>query len=172
MAAKFDTLRQIREDTIVINWLKHKLQRRSSQQATEVPVNDNMTTTQTSIYQTLGGEQGVRALADAFYDNMEQLPEAAELLAIHPQPMDSIRQRFYEFLSGWLGGPNLFEQKYGHPRLRARHLPFKVDSQMRDQWMLCMTRALDSHVSCPLTRMQLRQSFYQLADHMRNADID
>ncbi len=121
-----------------------------------------------SLYNQLGGEPGVRALADAFYDQMEQLAEAKELLAMHPQPLDSIRQRFFEFLSGWLGGPNLFEQKYGHPQLRKRHLPFRVDSQLRDQWMLCMTRALDLQINNPLTRMQLRQSFSKLADHMRN----
>ncbi|MBW8192788.1 group II truncated hemoglobin [Neiella marina] len=153
-----------------MNWLKHKL--KHGAQTSESGQTKSQVPTQSSIYNTLGGEAGVRRLADAFYDNMEQLPEAAELLAMHPQPMDSIRQRFFEFLSGWFGGPPLFEQKYGHPRLRARHLPFTVDTNMRDQWMLCMTRALDTHVTCPLTRMQLRQSFFQLADHMRNADLD
>ncbi|GAA5218768.1 group II truncated hemoglobin [Corallincola platygyrae] len=119
-------------------------------------------------YQMMGGAEAVRQLSDRFYDIMEQAPEASELLAIHPQPMDSIRERFYEFLSGWLGGPGLFEQKYGHPRLRARHLPFKIDDEMRDQWMFCMNRALDIEIDTPLLREQLRQAFSQLADHMRN----
>ncbi len=141
----------------MINWFKNKTK-------------PEPTPEYSTLYLELGGAQGVRALADAFYDQMETLPEATELLAMHPQPLDSIRQRFFEFLSGWLGGPSLFEQNYGHPQLRARHLPFKIDSNMRDQWMLCMTRALDQHVTSPLTRMQLRQSFYKLASHMRNQD--
>lgn len=143
----------------MINWFKNK------SQPTQQPE-------YSALYSKLGSESGVRALANAFYDEMENRPEAAELLALHPQPLDSIRERFFEFLSGWLGGPGLFEQKYGHPRLRARHLPFKVDIAMRDQWMLCMSRALDKYVECPMTRLQLRKSFYQLADHMRNVDED
>ena len=82
--------------------------------------------------------------------------------------MDSIRQRFFEYLSGWLGGPPLFESQYGHPRLRARHLPYKVTKSMRDQWMFCMDQALDEVVENPLLRKGLRQSFSQLADHMVN----
>ncbi|MCM2678054.1 group II truncated hemoglobin [Echinimonas agarilytica] len=144
-----------------MKWFKSKSQPEPIKEAEPEP---------SSLYKSIGGEDGVRALANAFYDQMEQRNEAKELLAIHPQPMDSIRQRFFEFLSGWLGGPPLFEQKYGHPRLRARHLSFKIDEQMRDQWMLCMVRALDQVVTCPLTKMQLRHSFYQLADHMRNTD--
>ncbi|MFN3711885.1 MAG: group II truncated hemoglobin, partial [Alishewanella aestuarii] len=97
-------------------------------------------------YQLIGGEAAVRALANRFYDIMATAPEAKELYAIHPLPLDGIRQKFFEFLSGWLGGPALFEQKYGHPRLRARHLPFAVNQQLRDQWMFCMEQALDEVV--------------------------
>lgn len=146
----------------MINWFKNK------SDSTELRSEGGQEYSR--LYHQLGGETGIRALSNSFYDEMETLPDAAELLSLHPQPLDSIRQRFFEFLSGWTGGPGLFEQKHGHPRLRARHLPFKVDKAMRDQWMLCMTRALDKEVSCQLTRMQLRQSFYQLADHMRNVD--
>ncbi|TAA41118.1 group II truncated hemoglobin [Corallincola spongiicola] len=125
-------------------------------------------TPEQSPYQLMGGEIAVKRLANRFYDIMETAPEAAELLAIHPMPLDSIRERFFEFLSGWLGGPGLFEEKYGHPRLRARHLPFKIDKQMRDQWMFCMGKALDIEIDTPLLREQLRLSFASLADHMRN----
>ena len=119
-------------------------------------------------FELIGGESGTRKLAERFYDIMQTAPEAKELLALHPQPMDSIRQRFYEYLSGWLGGPGLFEAKYGHPRLRARHLPFRVDTQMRDQWMFCMNKALDEVVENRMLRDGIRQSFYQLATHMIN----
>ncbi len=119
-------------------------------------------------YQLLGGELGVRALANDFYDIMETAPEAADLYAIHPKPLDAIREKFFEFLSGWTSGPPLFEQKYGHPRLRARHLPFKVDCKMSDQWMFCMNQSLDRQVGNIELREQMRASLDQLASHMRN----
>lgn len=120
-------------------------------------------------YQQLGGEPAVRQLANRFYDIMETDSAAQELLAMHPQPLDSVRERFYEFLTGWLGGPPLFEQKYGHPRLRARHLPFRIDQSMRDQWLHCMYQALDEQVSDTLLKQQLKAQFTRLAHHMINA---
>ena len=119
-------------------------------------------------YQLMGGETAVRALANRFYDIMETAPEAKALYAIHPLPLDNIRQKFFEFLSGWLGGPALFEQKYGHPRLRARHLPFTVNEQLRDEWMFCMNKALDEVVEQQVLREGIRQSIGQLATHMIN----
>lgn len=119
-------------------------------------------------YALIGGEATVRRLADRFYDIMETAPEASELYAIHPLPLDAIRQKFFKFLSGWLGGPPLFEQQYGHPRLRARHLPFTVSQQLRDQWMFCMNQALDDVIEHDLVREGIRQSLGQLASHMIN----
>lgn len=119
-------------------------------------------------YQLMGGEPKVKALANRFYDIMESAPEAADLYAIHPLPLDDIRQKFFEFLSGWLGGPALFEQKYGHPRLRARHLPFQVDEKLRNQWMFCMEQALNDVVENKMLRQGIRQSIGQLASHMIN----
>lgn len=101
---------------------------------------------------------------------MESDPRAKELLAMHPQPLDAIRQKFFEFLSGWFGGPALFEEKYGHPRLRARHMPFAIDERMRDQWLLCMYQVLDKHVHDDLLKIQLRAQFTNLAHHMINTD--
>lgn len=109
-------------------------------------------------------------MAERFYDVMESDPRAKDLLAIHPQPMTVIRQKFFEFLSGWFGGPPLFEEKYGHPRLRARHMPFTIDLKLRDQWLLCMYQVLDEQVEDELLKIQLRQRFTQLAHHMINTD--
>lgn len=125
-------------------------------------------TPQVTPYQLIGGEAATLRLANRFYDIMETAPEAAELYAIHPQPMDMIRQKFFEFLSGWLGGPGLFEQKYGHPRLRARHLPFTVSPKLRDQWMFCMDSALNEVVSDAMLRAGLSEALGQLASHMIN----
>lgn len=119
-------------------------------------------------YDMLGGEAGIRRLVDRFYDLMDELPEAWELRKIHPQDLQSSRDKLFMFLSGWMGGPQLYVQEYGHPRLRARHLPFPVDIQMRDQWLMCMDMALDEQVEDELLKMQLKSSFANTADHMRN----
>ena len=137
-------------------------------QPEQKPQEVNHPTPELTPYDLIGREAGTRHLANTFYDIMETAPEAKELLAIHPQPMESIRQRFFEYLSGWLGGPPLFEKQYGHPRLRARHLPYKVTPEMRDQWMFCMNRALDTTVDNKQLREGLRQSLQQLATHMIN----
>ncbi len=112
----------------------------------------------------------MRAIANGFYDVMEHDPRAKELLAMHPQPLDAIREKFFEFLSGWFGGPALFEEKYGHPRLRARHMPFSIDERMRDQWLLCMYQVLDEQVQDDLLKIQLRAQFTNLAHHMINTN--
>lgn len=119
-------------------------------------------------YDMLGGEQGIRQLVNRFYDLMDELPEAWELRKIHQQDLQSARDKLFKFLSGWLGGPGLYEAEYGHPRLRARHMPFPVDTQMRDQWLMCINQALDEQVSDELFKLQLKSSFANVADHMRN----
>ncbi|CAM4269186.1 group II truncated hemoglobin [Pseudoalteromonas byunsanensis] len=121
-------------------------------------------------YEIMGGESGARALADRFYDIMASDPYAKPLYDMHPQPLDRIRQVFFEFLSGWLGGPDLFVEKYGHPRLRQRHMPFPINKDLRDQWMYCMNKALDEQIDNPLLREGLRHSLAQLASHMINQD--
>jgi hemoglobin len=121
-----------------------------------------------SHYNLLGGEAGVQRLVDRFYDLMDEMPEAWELRKIHPQDSQSSRDKLFKFLSGWLGGPGLYEAEYGHPRLRMRHMPFPVDTQMRDQWLMCMDMALDEQVSDELLKTQLKASFAKVADHMRN----
>lgn len=87
---------------------------------------------------------------------------------MHSLPLDSIRLKFFEFLSGWFEGPQLYVEKYGHPMLRARHLPFRIDEQMRDQWLHCMYQTLDEHVSDLDLKHELRQRFTRLAHHMIN----
>jgi hemoglobin len=119
-------------------------------------------------YDLLGGEAAVRALVDRFYDLMESLPEAAAVRALHPQDLSGSREKLFKFLSGWLGGPPLYVQEFGHPMLRARHLPFPIAEAEREAWMRCMTQALEEQVADPLLRSQLIGSFQRTADHMRN----
>lgn len=121
-------------------------------------------------YDLLGGEAGVRALVDRFYDLMDTAPEAADVRRLHAASLKRSREKLFEFMTGWTGGPPLYETKYGHPRLRARHLPFTIGARERDQWLWCMDRALDEREMPSDLRQYLRQRLHQLADHMRNVD--
>jgi hemoglobin len=121
-----------------------------------------------TAYERLGGESGVRELVDRFYDYMDQLQEATTIRALHASNLKGSRQKLFLFLSGWLGGPDLYLEKYGHPMLRRRHLPFSIGNVERDQWLLCMQRALDDMALEPGFRKQLMNAFRQTADHMRN----
>jgi len=123
---------------------------------------------QPTPYQQLGGAERVRELVDRFYDHMDNLPEAAGIRALHARSLRGSRDKLFLFLSGWLGGPDLYVEKYGHPMLRRRHLPFAIGRAERDQWMLCMRRALDDMQLEPGLRNFLEQNFWRTADHMRN----
>jgi len=121
-----------------------------------------------SPYVRLGGEQAVRGLVDRFYDLMDCLPEARQIRDLHPQDLAGSREKLFKFLSGWLGGPPLYVAEYGHPRLRARHLPFPIGEAERDAWLRCMEQALAETPIEELLRNHLLQSLRNTADHMRN----
>ena len=123
---------------------------------------------ETTPYYRIGGEEKVRELANRFYDVMENDTYAAELLSIHPQPLDRIRHVFFLYLSLWLGGPDIYQQEFGHPRLRARHLPFTVSPALKEQWMYCMRKAMMTTVSDVALAQKLFQALDQLAEHMIN----
>lgn len=119
-------------------------------------------------YELLGGEDVLRQLVKRFYEIMDTLPEAQGIRAMHPQNLQTSEDKLFMFLSGWLGGPNLFVEKIGHPKMRARHMPFKIGKSERDQWMICMVNAVeDLKVAEPL-RSDLLHALLNLADHMRN----
>jgi len=119
-------------------------------------------------YDALGGDARVRALVDAFYDHMDADPDAAGIRALHQPDLANARTKLYEFLSGWLGGPPLYMQKYGHPRLRGRHMPFPIGEPERDQWLTCMGRALDDQGVDGALRRFLDERFAHVANFMRN----
>lgn len=124
--------------------------------------------TELTPYQLLGGESVLRRLVDRFYDIMDSDPRARELRAVHGPDLTHSRDKLFMFLSGWLGGPSLYIEKYGHPRLRARHLPFAVDETARDQWMLCMRQAMDEIPMEDALRKHLDEALFNTADFMRN----
>jgi hemoglobin len=119
-------------------------------------------------YELLGGDAALRRLVRRFYELMDTLPEAYGVRKMHPRDLTGSEEKLFMFLSGWLGGPQLFVEKFGHPRLRARHLPFSIGAAERDQWMLCMRGALAEQVADEALRTQLDRKLADLADFMRN----
>ena len=119
-------------------------------------------------YEGLGGADAVRRLVDRFYDLMDELPETHGLRQLHPTDLTGSRQSLFEFLSGWFGGPPLYIEKKGHPRLRMRHMLFAIGPAERDQWMLCMRTALEEQVSDEALHQGVLNAFVQMADHMVN----
>lgn len=125
-------------------------------------------------YQRLGGEIVLRSLVNTFYQYMDKLPQARVIRSLHPDDLTSSDDKLFKFLSGWLGGPSLYEEEYGHPMLRARHLPFKIAQSERDAWMLCMKKALndvflENSVVDSLLFDHLISSLGKVADHMCNS---
>ena len=119
-------------------------------------------------YERLGGDAGVRALVDAFYDRMDLEEAFAGIRRLHPATLDGSRDKLYWYLSGWLGGPQHYVERFGHPRLRARHLPFPIAETERDQWLACMRMAMhDVGLSGELSAA-LMNAFSGTADWMRN----
>jgi hemoglobin len=119
-------------------------------------------------YEMLGGDAKVRELVDRFYDLMELDPAYRVLRQVHGSSLESARDKLHLFLSGWLGGPPLYTDRYGHPMLRARHLPFAIGDVERDQWMACMVQAMEETEVPQDLREPLRQAFQRTADWMRN----
>ncbi len=125
-----------------------------------------------TFFELLGGsERGVevvRNLVEAFYDIMDTDPKAAPIRAMHPADLTSSREKLFMFLTGWTGGPQLYIERYGHPRLRGRHMPFSIDESARDQWMYCMIRAMHQLEIEESLMTKLAEQLYGVADFMRN----
>ncbi len=119
-------------------------------------------------FERLGGEAGVRQLVDRFYDLMDLEPVFAGIRALHPADLDGSRDKLFWFLCGWLGGPPLYTDRFGHPMLRARHLPYAIGIKERDQWMACMMSAMQEQSVEPALAQRLTESFFGTADWMRN----
>jgi hemoglobin len=127
-----------------------------------------MTGFESSLYEMLGGETGLRFLVDRFYDLMDSSPEAEKIRSFHPRSLEQSREKLFMFLSGWSGGPQLYVERFGHPRLRMRHFPFPIGSVERDQWLWCMNKALDESQLDPRVVQYLKARFAEVADAMRN----
>ncbi|MBX6421656.1 MAG: group II truncated hemoglobin [Nevskia sp.] len=123
---------------------------------------------ETTPYEMLGGETGVRRLAEAFYDAMVELPEAADLRALHNEDLSGIKRKLFEYLSGWLGGPMIYFEKYGGVCIRSVHARFPIGAAERDQWLLCMREAMRRVNAPPQVAALLDLPFARMAEAMRN----
>ena len=123
---------------------------------------------QITAYEILGGEAKLKALVDRFYALMDSEPEYAGIRTLHPPSLAGSNEKLYLFLTGWLGGPPIYVEKFGHPMLRARHLPFAIGESELDQWMSCMRRALAETEIDPQLSAALDDALSKTADFMRN----
>jgi hemoglobin len=119
-------------------------------------------------FEAIRGADGIRQLVDRFYDLMDTAPEAVNIRALHATSLKVSREKLTMYLTGWTGGPPIYEERYGHPRLRMRHMPFPIASRERDEWLWCMDRALAEQAMPDDARDFLRGKLHALADHMRN----
>ena len=125
-----------------------------------------------TFFELLGGEgqgiENIRKLVETFYDIMDSDPKAQPIRAMHEADLTSAREKLFMFLTGWTGGPQLYIERYGHPMLRKRHLPFAIDESARDQWMYCMIKAMHRQGFDDALMTKLAEQLYGVADFMRN----
>ncbi|MBY5868033.1 group II truncated hemoglobin [Rhizobium leguminosarum] len=131
-----------------------------------------MTEKVTTLYQAIGGDPVVRSLTHRFYELMDSLPEARNVRAVHPSSLVGSEEKFYEYMTGYLGGPPLYTDKRGHPRLRSRHFVAEIGPVERDEWLLCFRRALDETISSQALRDLIWAPVERLAYHMQNKAPD
>jgi hemoglobin len=129
-----------------------------------------VTSAQRTPYEQIGGDAGVRGLVTRFYDLMDSDPAYAGIRRLHQPDLSQAREKLYLFLSGWLGGPQLYAERFGHPMLRARHLPFQIGVTERDLWLACMSQAMQDTGIEESVRTRLRDAFFKTADWMRNRE--
>jgi hemoglobin len=138
---------------------------------TEKQPESNVSGAPATPFEWIGGEAQVKALVDRFYDLMDLEPGYAELRAAHGSELTNARDRLKMFLCGWLGGPQHYTERFGHPRLRMRHMPFSIGIVERDQWLACMDQAMGEVGVDTVLRERLKTSFFQTADWMRNRGV-
>jgi len=123
-------------------------------------------------YELLGGESGVRRLAEVFYDVMDERPEAATIRAMHGKSLVDIKQKLFEYLSGWMGGPALYYEKKGTVCLTKPHAAYAIGEAERDQWLLCFDIALDRVGASDEVKAMLKVPIFRVADAVRTPECE
>ena len=124
----------------------------------------------TTLYQAIGGGDTIRKLVRRFYELMDTLPEARACRDVHPPSLANAEEKLYEYLTGYLGGPPLYTDKYGHPRLRSRHFIAAIGPEERNGWLVCFQRAMDETIAHPKLREIIWAPIERLAHHMQNRE--
>lgn len=123
---------------------------------------------QQTPYEILGKEEGIRKLAETFYDVMDEDPDFKELRSMHGDSLTAIKEKLFEYLNGWMGGPHLYKEKYGSICLTDPHKPYEIDSILRDQWLNCFDKALEREGASEETRLMIKDPIFRMADFMVN----
>ena len=123
-----------------------------------------------TLYEAIGGDDTVRKLTHRFYELMDTLPEAKNCRALHPRSLEASERKLHEYLTDYLGGPPIYVEKYGHPRLRSRHFGAAIGPVERDEWILCFRRAMEETIEHPKLREIIWAPIERLAFHMQNKD--
>ena len=116
------------------------------------------------------GEDGIRRLTAAFYDIMDELPEAAALRAMHAEDLGPMKEKLAEYLIGWMGGPPLYANKYGTVCMTTPHEPYHIGPEERDMWLLCMDKALEQIGASDELLEMLKVPMFRIADAVRNRE--
>ncbi|MGB8364315.1 MAG: group II truncated hemoglobin [Rhizomicrobium sp.] len=127
-------------------------------------------TIQITMFERIGGARVVDRLVEAFYRNMDRLPQAAGIRAMHALDLEPTKQVLKRYLTEWTGGPKLYSVEKGHPRLRQRHMGFPIGEAERDAWLSCMQAALDDTINDQNARQEIYTALHKLADWMRNQE--
>ena len=133
---------------------------------------DEVGSSKRTFFELLGGDtngiENIRNLVETFYDIMDSDPKVVTLRAMHQPDLTETREKLFMFLSGWTGGPQLYIERYGHPMLRRRHMPFAIDESARDEWMYCMIKSMHQQGFDDALMTKLAEQLYGVADFMRN----
>jgi hemoglobin len=117
------------------------------------------------MFEQVGGQSVIDKLVDDFYHIMSTDPMAEDCLRAHQgRDLSEAAHKLKFFLSGWLGGPQLYLEKFGHPRLRMRHMPFTIGRREAEQWLYCMYRALKLSTIDDKTQEQMMEAFLPVAN--------
>ncbi|MEY3883242.1 MAG: hypothetical protein RLZZ379_520 [Pseudomonadota bacterium] len=133
---------------------------------------DEVGSSKRTFFELLGGDtngiENIRNLVETFYDIMDSDPKVVTLRAMHQPDLTETREKLFMFLAGWTGGPQLYIERYGHPMLRRRHMPFAIDESARDEWMYCMIKSMHQQGFDDALMTKLAEQLYGVADFMRN----
>ncbi|BFM08156.1 group II truncated hemoglobin [Halioxenophilus aromaticivorans] len=118
-------------------------------------------------YEILGAE-GVQQLACAFYDAMDELPEVRGIRAMHAQDLTDVKQKLSDYLTGWMGGPSLYQAKQGTVCLTEPHKPYSIGPEETEQWLLCFNKALEKIAASDELKQMLEQPIKRIAAAVQN----